>query len=184
MFENSPGRKRYIEKHFLRPKKTYQMGHSGPLKKNVAMLLSRYAVNTAGFSGWPAISSRASIIEGESLGFRTRMISFYSTFGKYKQKKRIKLCPRNLDPVIRTIPLRMSDADNNGSGFFRSGSRGRWRELPEDVEHLQECHPSGKVIQGTIVYVAAEVLVAKVLCKIMKADNKSIMELAQCILFH
>ena len=36
----------------------------------------------------------------------------------------------------------------------------------------------GKVVQGTIVYVAAEVLVAKVLRKIMKADNKSIMELA------
>ena len=34
------------------------------------------------------------------------------------------------------------------------------------------------MVQGTIVYVAAEVLVVKILRKIMKADNKSIMELA------
>ena len=36
----------------------------------------------------------------------------------------------------------------------------------------------GKVVQGTAVYVAAEVIVSKVLRRIMKADNKSIIELA------
>ena len=76
--------------------------------------------------------------------------------------------------------------DNNKSGFFRSGNKGSDDQdypnkkmsnifknaiLPLDFR-------KGKVVQGTIVYVAAEVLVAKVLRKIMKADNKSIMELA------
>ena len=81
---------------------------------------------------------------------------------------------------------RLTASDNKGSGFFRSGGRASDDEdfpnkkmsnifknaiLPLDFR-------KGKVVQGTIVYVAAEVLVAKVLRRIMKADNKSIMELA------
>ena len=75
--------------------------------------------------------------------------------------------------------------DGSGSGF-RSGSKGSTDTdypstkmsnifknaiLPLDFR-------KGKVVQGTVLYVAAEVLVAKVLRKIMKADNKSVMELA------
>ena len=78
-------------------------------------------------------------------------------------------------------------ASNNGSGSgFRSGSKGS-----EDTDYpakkmsnifknaiLPLDFRKGKVVQGTVLYVAAEVLVAKVLRKIMKADNKSVMELA------
>ena len=79
-----------------------------------------------------------------------------------------------------------STEDKNKSGFFRSGGRDSDDEdypnkkmsnifknaiLPLDFR-------KGKVVQGTLVYVAAEVLVSKVLRRIMKADNKTVMELA------
>ena len=81
---------------------------------------------------------------------------------------------------------RLAEGDEKGSGFFRSGAKGsddaaypnkkmsnifKNAILPLDFR-------KGKVVQGTVLYVAAEVLVAKVLRKIMKADNKSVMELA------
>ena len=79
-----------------------------------------------------------------------------------------------------------STEDKNKSGFFRSGGKDSDDEdypnkkmsnifknaiLPLDFR-------KGKVVQGTLVYVAAEVLVSKVLRRIMKADNKTVMELA------
>ena len=75
---------------------------------------------------------------------------------------------------------------NGGSGFFRSGgSKSDDADFPNKKMSnifknaiLPLDFRKGKVVQGTILYVAAEVLVAKVLRKIMKADTKSVMELA------
>ena len=76
--------------------------------------------------------------------------------------------------------------DKESSGWFRSGSKDS-----EDADYPNKTMSNifknailpldfrkGKVVQGTLVYVAAEVLVSKILRRVMKADNKTIMELA------
>ena len=81
---------------------------------------------------------------------------------------------------------RLTGKDDGKSGWFRSGGKDS-----DDVDYpdkkisnvfknaiLPLDFRKGKVVQGTIVYVAAEVLVSKVLRRFMKADNKSFMELA------
>ena len=75
---------------------------------------------------------------------------------------------------------------NGGSGFFRSGgNKSDDADFPNKKMSnifknaiLPLDFRKGKVVQGTILYVATEVLVAKILRRIMKAENKSIMELA------
>ena len=81
---------------------------------------------------------------------------------------------------------RLAGDDKKQSGFFRSGGKDS-----DDADYPQKKMSNifqnailpldfrkGKVVQGTLVYVAAEVLVSKILRKLMKADNKSVMELA------
>ena len=81
---------------------------------------------------------------------------------------------------------RLTGKKDNKSGFFRSGGKDS-----DDADYPEKKMSNvfknailpldfrkGKVVQGTLVYVTAEVLVSKILRKIMKADNKSFMELA------
>ena len=81
---------------------------------------------------------------------------------------------------------RLTGKDSEQSGFFRSGGKDSDdKDYPNQKMSnifknaiLPLDFRKGKVVQGTLVYVAAEVLVSKVLRRIMKADNKTIMELA------
>jgi hypothetical protein len=81
---------------------------------------------------------------------------------------------------------RLAGKDKKSSGFFKSGDKASDdRDYPNQKMSnifknaiLPLDFRKGKVVQGTLVYVAAEVLVSKVLRRIMKADNKSVMELA------
>ena len=81
---------------------------------------------------------------------------------------------------------RLAGKDDKKSGFFRSGGKDSDdKEYPEKKMSnifknaiLPLDFRKGKVVQGTAVYVAAEVLVSKILRRIMKADNKGWMELA------
>ena len=74
---------------------------------------------------------------------------------------------------------------DSGSGFFRSGGKdSNDKDYPQKTMTnifnnaiLPLDFRKGKVVQGTAIYVAAEVLVSKLLRKIMKADNKGWLEL-------
>ena len=85
-----------------------------------------------------------------------------------------------------TIPdeerRRLTGKKDNKSGFFRSGGKDS-----DDADYPEKKMSNvfknailpldfrkGKVVQGTLVYVTAEVLVSKILRKIMKADNTNI----------
>jgi hypothetical protein len=81
---------------------------------------------------------------------------------------------------------RLAGKDKDSSGFFKSGNKD---SDDKDYPNTKMSNifknaiapldfRKGKVVQGTLVYVAAEVLVSKVLRRIMKADNKTVMELA------
>ena len=105
-----------------------------------------------------------------------------SGFGSGKKDKKDK---RRRLPASASVAV-ADDKDKQSSGFFRSGGKDS-----DDADYPQKKMSNifqnailpldfrkGKVVQGTLVYVAAEVLVSKVLRKLMKADNKGFMELA------
>ena len=100
--------------------------------------------------------------------------------GKKDKDKRRRL------PASASVAVLKDDKEKQSSGFFRSGGKDSTnKDYPESKMSnifknaiLPLDFRKGKVVQGTLVYVAAEVLVSKLLRKIMKADNKGFMELA------
>ena len=88
----------------------------------------------------------------------------------------------------QTMRRRMA-GQNAGSSWFSSGDAST--KAQTDLDYPNKTFTNifsnaiapldfrkGKVVQGTALYVAAEVAVSKVLRKIMRADNKGFMELA------
>ena len=86
-----------------------------------------------------------------------------------------------------TMRRRMA-GQNAGSSWFQSGAASDKAKTDRDYPNKTFTNifsnaiapldfRKGKVVQGTALYVAAEVAVSKVLRKIMRADNKGYMEL-------
>ena len=81
------------------------------------------------------------------------------------------------------MPFALSGADRKGkSGIFRRPEH--WDKKDDNVSSIvknavAQINPKKKkVLQGSVIYVALEVAVSKLLRTIMKADNKTIAELA------
>ena len=79
------------------------------------------------------------------------------------------------------MPFRISGADREGrSGIFRRPKNDPKEESKIKNVFMNAILPvkGGKLIKGSLIYIALEVAVSKLLRKISKADNKSVPELA------